>query len=153
MDIDIDELGESGTSLDHRYGKDDLDLGEEHARLIEDPEIHVRAVRDGDRILIKGGLQALVEVICDRCLKNVEAPLNPIIDVIYAPVQMIGAEGAHEIGNNDLDFSFFEGNLINVDDLVKEQILLALPSRILCTEDCKGLCPDCGADRNRVDDC
>jgi uncharacterized protein len=44
--------------------------------------------------------------------------------------------------------SVFDGSAIDVDEIVKEQILLAVPTRMLCREDCKGICPECGADRN-----
>jgi uncharacterized protein len=153
MDIDIEELGESGASFDHIYEADELNLGDEQSRLLEGPEVHVQAVRDGDQFRIQGSMHARVEVDCDRCLKSVEVVLNPNIDVTYAPIRMIGDESAHEIADNELDYSFFEGNLISVDGLVREQIFLALPSRLLCTDECKGLCPECGADRNRIENC
>ena len=47
-----------------------------------------------------------------------------------------------------MDFSTYDGDRIDLDEIVREQILLALPTRQLCAEDCKGLCPSCGANLN-----
>ena len=58
-------------------------------------------------------------------------------------------EEQHELQEADLNLSVFDGQGIELDDLVKEEILLAVPGHILCREDCKGLCPVCGIDRNR----
>jgi len=50
-----------------------------------------------------------------------------------------------------MSVSVFDGEAIDVDEIVKEQIVLAVPTRMLCREDCKGICPECGADRNKGD--
>ena len=53
-----------------------------------------------------------------------------------------------ELTEEELSVSVFDGQALDVDEIVKEQILLAVPTRMLCREDCKGICPECGADRN-----
>src|SRR5215213_1677197 len=53
-----------------------------------------------------------------------------------------------ELQAEDLILSAYEGDAVDLDELVREQILLALPSRHLCREDCKGLCQKCGANLN-----
>jgi uncharacterized protein len=95
----------------------------------------------------------VAEVDCDRCLKSVEVPISTSFDVKYAPASRINDEEAHELAEDDLALSFFEGEMIDIDELVREQVLLSLPSRALCNDDCKGLCPVCGADKNAVDSC
>jgi uncharacterized protein len=50
--------------------------------------------------------------------------------------------------DEDLTLSVFDGAVIDVDDLVREQLLLALPAQVLCQDECKGLCPICGGDKN-----
>ena len=55
---------------------------------------------------------------------------------------------AVELEEEDLTFSVFDGEVIDIDELVREQVILAIPVRVLCREDCRGLCPTCGADRN-----
>ncbi len=53
-----------------------------------------------------------------------------------------------ELTEDEMSVSVFDGKAIDVDEIVKEQILLAVPTRMLCREDCKGICPECGIDRN-----
>jgi uncharacterized protein len=153
MEIIIEELGEAGESFDRVYGDGEILLDEEHARLLESPEVHGQAVRKGDKVRVNGTVSALAEVDCDRCLKSIEAPIETAFDVTYVPASVLNEEGAHEVGEDELEFSFYDEPVIDIDELVREQILLALPSRLLCTEECKGLCPVCGANRNEVENC
>ena len=56
-----------------------------------------------------------------------------------------------ELRIEDLDVSIYEGDKIDLSELVREQIILNLPEKIFCSEDCKGLCAKCGANRNLID--
>ena len=58
------------------------------------------------------------------------------------------SEEQHELSEEDLNLAVFNGEAIELDDLVREEILLALPAQVLCRESCRGLCPVCGVDRN-----
>lgn len=58
-------------------------------------------------------------------------------------------DGEYELGAGELDISFLEEEKINVAGLVRENVLLALPVQPLCDDDCRGLCPRCGANLNR----
>ena len=62
--------------------------------------------------------------------------------------QKEAAEEQHELQAEDLNIAVFDGEGIELDDLVREELLLALPVNVLCREDCKGLCPQCGQDLN-----
>ena len=56
-----------------------------------------------------------------------------------------------ELGGEDLEVSVFDGNEIDLTELVREQILLNLPIQVFCQENCRGLCPKCGANQNLID--
>ena len=58
------------------------------------------------------------------------------------------AQHAVELSEDDLDLTVFDGSVIDVDSLVREELLLAAPDHVLCQQNCKGICPTCGADRN-----
>jgi len=60
------------------------------------------------------------------------------------------AQQAVELNAQDLDLSIFDGEAIDIDELVTEELLLAVPDHVLCSENCKGICPVCGVDRNSV---
>jgi uncharacterized protein len=148
MRIELGRLQETGDQFAHRYEPEELALDEEHARLTEPPEVKGRVSRGGHEVRVRGELTARAEVDCDRCLKSIAVPVETQFDVTYVPEEDYRASEAAELQEEDLSLSVFDGETIDVDELVREQLLLALPTRALCAEDCKGLCPTCGADRN-----
>jgi uncharacterized protein len=81
-------------------------------------------------------------------LKPVDVPVNAEFRLEYVTPEAYAASSAAELEERDMSLSVFDGDAIDIDELVVEQLLLALPSRILCQEDCKGLCPVCGNNRN-----
>lgn len=86
---------------------------------------------------------------CDRCLADIPLELQIPFDLIYVPEDFGTSQSNEtELHNRDLDLAVYENDQINLDDLVLEQLELSLPSRILCREDCRGLCSQCGADLN-----
>ena len=152
MRIELDKLEETGASFAHRYEPEEIVLDEEHARLTKPPEVSGRVIRKGHEVRLRGKITAGAEVDCDRCLKTVVVPVETDFDVKYIPAADYRSSDAAELQEEDLSVSFFEGKTIDVDELVREQVLLAMPARALCNEECKGLCPVCGANRN-TDSC
>ena len=152
MRIELDKLEETGGAFAHAYEPEEILLDDEHARIVEPPQISGRVSREGNEVRLRGRIKTRAEVDCDRCLKAVAVPLETDFDVTYIPAADYVAGEAAELEAEDLDQSVFEDGAIDVDELVREQVLLALPARALCVEECKGLCPVCGADKN-TDQC
>jgi uncharacterized protein len=148
MRIEVDQLESSGKTFAHTYEPEELILDEEGARLLEPPQIRGRASRKGEEVRLRGQITARAEVDCDRCLKSIAVPIETEFDATYIPASEYAAKETAELQAEDLLLSVYEGEAIDVDEIVREQILLALPARVLCTEDCKGFCPVCGSDRN-----
>jgi uncharacterized protein len=153
MRIEVDKLEAASNRFQHVYEPDEIILDEEHVRLTRQPEIRGSASRKGSEVRLRGTVTASAEVDCDRCLSKVNIPVEADFDVTYVPLENDRASGAAELQEEDLSFAVYEGEAIDVDELVREQLLLALPSRALCREECKGLCPICGADRNTDSSC
>lgn len=149
MRIDIERLDAEGESFTQTFGKHELSLDEESARLAADATVSGRATRKGAVVKVRGKLSAGVEVYCDRCAAAVTIPLEVEFDTSFVPAESErGATENVELQHDDLDYSIYEGDTLNLDELAREQILLALPTRSLCREECKGLCPACGANLN-----
>jgi uncharacterized protein len=148
MRIELDKLEQKGDRFAHRYEPEEIVLDEEHVRLTRQPEITGRVIRSGHEVRLRGNINASAEVDCDRCLKTVAIPVETKFDVTYVPTDDYKRSDVAELQEEDLSLSVFDGETIDLDELVREQVLLALPSRALCGEECKGLCPTCGADRN-----
>ncbi len=146
MRIEVESLEKPG-KLSQVYEVDSLSLDEE-VRLLEPVEVHGRARRSGAEVELRGELCTKIEVACSRCLKPVILPIRSEFAERFVSAVTWRAEEQHELREEDLDLAIFDGEAIELDDVVREEILLAVPSHVLCREDCKGLCPICGIDRN-----
>jgi uncharacterized protein len=148
MRIEVDRLEEPDLTFSQAYEVESLPLDDEDVRLTEPAEVRGRIKRSGKEVELRGELRAKVEAVCSRCLKPVEFPIQAEFAERFVPAVSWRAEEQHELQEEDLNLSVFDGEAIELDDLVREEILLAMPGHVLCREDCKGLCPTCGIDRN-----
>ncbi len=106
---------------------------------------------EGRNLEVSGGFRAEGRADCDRCAEPVTVRLEREFRTIYVPADCGPSEaGDLELGADDLDIAFYDGAGIDVEDIVREEVGLALPVKVLCREDCLGICPRCGADRNRA---
>lgn len=147
MRIELDRLNELGGRFSHVYGVEELRLDDD-VQLTQPTEVRGEIHRHRDEVELRGELKAKVEASCGRCLKPVLLPVNSQFAERFVPAVSWRAEQQHELREEDLNLAVFDGEAIELDDLVREEILLAMPGQILCREDCKGLCPVCGIDRN-----
>ena len=149
MRIEVENLSDAGQEVAHAYAPGELELDGEQATLGGGARVAGRASRRGEEIQVRGKIEAGVQIGCDRCLAPVAVPLEVEFETAFIPQEKAAGEPEHvELLAEDMGLAAFEGDAIDLDELVREQILLALPSRNLCREDCQGLCPTCGADLN-----
>lgn len=105
---------------------------------------------EGRNLEASGSFSAEGEGECDRCADPVVVELARDFRTVFVPASRDPDEEEDlELGGGDMDISFYDGAGIEVDDIFWEQVALALPTKVLCREDCRGICPQCGADRNR----
>ena len=108
---------------------------------------------DGE-VRIKGRYRVEMTAECDRCLGRARFPLDAAFDLFYRPMSYIAREEEVEIDEGEAEIGFYEGGGIELEDVLREQVLLALPMQRVCSEACKGICPVCGRNRNEtVCDC
>jgi len=104
-------------------------------------------------IRVRGELRVVTETACDRCLEAIKIPMQSPFDLVYMPAGEPGG-GEDEIDEAAVEVGFYEGNGLELEDVLREVVLLALPMQIVCGEACKGICPVCGQNRNQRDcDC
>ena len=147
MKIVVAQISEDeGLSIHHLYpdGEPALLGGEVH--LVSRSEVNLRATRADKKVELTGSVAAVVAFECDRCLLPLSVPVTKSFELLSVPPLKAGEE--KELGEDDLLIGFYQGETIDVDDLVREQIELALPMAHLCSEECSGLCPDCGRNLN-----
>ena len=112
---------------------------------------------DGAHCFASGTFKGHMTVACSRCIGPVKIALDEKLLVTFMPQNEMPAEdptrsgpeddGA-EVDSEDLDVFPFDGELLDLEPLLREQFVLAVPYAPLCAESCKGLCPQCGIDRN-----
>jgi uncharacterized protein len=91
---------------------------------------------------------------CDRCLAPARFPLDAGFDLFYRPMAEIARDEEIEIDEGEAEIGFYEGGGIELEDILREQVVLALPMQRVCSEICKGICPVCGRNRNDAEcDC
>jgi uncharacterized protein len=149
MRIEAENLKEKPEAFSHSYAPGEVELEDEGARLVSDAEVIGSASKKGEEVRVRGSIKTEVELLCDRCLAPRRAPLEVEFDARFIPQEAAAGESDNvELLAEDLGLAAYEGDAVDLDGLVREQILLALPLRNLCGEDCKGLCQKCGADLN-----
>ena len=99
-------------------------------------------------VRIRGKVRAEFETQCDRCLEPVGVPLENAYDLFYRPAETAGAGAEREIDEAESQIGFYEGAGIELADVLREHVLLSLPMRQVCSAECKGICPQCGQNRN-----
>jgi uncharacterized protein len=108
---------------------------------------------DGE-LRIQGRLTVEMTAQCDRCLGRARFPLDQSFDLFYHPVAEIARDEEVAIDEGETEIGFYEGDGIQLEDVLREQVLLALPMQHVCSEACKGICPVCGRNRNESEcDC
>ena len=110
--------------------------------------INLLVERRGFDVRVRGTLRAEAELTCSRCLEPVILPIASDFDQLYESNAIHPLSGEIALQEKDTDIGFFSGDTIEINDIIREQILLALPMKPICREGCKGLCPHCGRNMN-----
>jgi uncharacterized protein len=133
-----------------------IDLGTEYrqrtaiessgrADLVEEHHGKHKIIQD---IRIRGRLATSLELNCARCLEPISQDVKREFDLLYRPLGADAGRDEMSVTDAEAEISYYEGEGILLDDVVREQVLLAVPLKVTCREDCKGLCPHCGKNLN-----
>jgi len=126
------------------------DLKVEGVDVVAPVRVSLTVRKVGRGVVIEGVLEGKVRLQCGSCLEYFQAPVRSEFTADFRPVPKQEAESEAELLEADLDVSYFSGDEIDLRDVLREQVFLGIPMSPLCREDCKGLCPVCGVNRNRV---
>jgi uncharacterized protein len=151
MIIDLITLGSSPFDFAVSFAPEEIGLEGDNAELKSPVKVEGKLTRRIVQADIEGEISAAIVIECSRCLQPVEKSLSFPFDVSYVAPENYSEAKEIELRENDLDVALFDGQNIDIKELAREQILLNLPTQIFCSEDCKGLCPKCGANRNLID--
>jgi uncharacterized protein len=154
MKIAVDEVPQSPREI--RFSESLEELKEIYRRskapdFVFPPSLEVELgyYRSGAELFFTGVFRGRFTGTCGRCLESYDFPLESRFDFVLAPEAARTHGGAEELSRDELGLSYFSADEVNLTPLIAEQVMLALPTRPLCSEDCRGLCGTCGVNLNR----
>jgi uncharacterized protein len=112
-------------------------------------EIKLTYYRSGRQLFFQGSFAGTFEGRCSRCLCDYSFRLQKNFDFVLSPATTTPEKKVEELSREDLGLSYYSSDEIELTPLILEQVLLALPTRALCDENCRGLCSTCGANLNQ----
>jgi uncharacterized protein len=157
MFLDIKDLEIRPRDFEEEFAPGVIDLGAEikqksplltqgRAELVEEHHGKHQVIKD---IRLRGKLATGLELLCARCLEPVEQKVTREFDLLYRPLGADAGRDELSVTDAEAEIGYYQGEGILLEDTLREQVLLALPLKITCREDCKGLCPHCGKNLNQ----
>jgi uncharacterized protein len=111
---------------------------------LDDVRLHLE--REGVDVIVNGEIAATVPQTCGRCLEGFPARVRALVDLRLAPRPT--SHTNVELAADDLDVDFYADDQLDLNGLIETETTLALPMKPLCRDECRGLCPVCGGNRN-----
>ncbi len=153
MKLKVEDIPSCGLELISTLEKDCL-LGElqwrkgEEFRLYSPVSFNLKVTKSQRNIFLKGNVCTNLTLKCSRCLKEIDYPLISDLEYTFCPTKEKEFVDDLELNSEDMEFSFYQGEDIDISQVIIEHIIMAIPFKPLCQSLCKGLCPNCGIDLN-----
>lgn len=139
--------GPVGQALRYSVDETDLVLGDAEAQRIWG---RVRLTRVNKGVWVAGAMNATTTCSCSRCLRECATTLHFRFDQTYYPVIDVNTGVALDLPEDaDHDFVIDRHHIVDITEAVRQSVIVSVPMKPLCTDDCAGICPRCGADLNR----
>ena len=148
MFLDVKELAVRKLRIRKTYAPGSIDFRSAEIKQIEPLEVMATAELLASQIRIEGNLETKIELVCARCLEPVVEEVSRTFDLFYAPVPKVEKPTIDQLKDDETEIGFYKGEGLFLADVLREQLLLALPLKVICQSDCRGLCPNCGANLN-----
>src|SRR5262245_38633815 len=148
MIIELSQITEFSRPVELVLSPEEIGLEEELVKLKGQGAFNGVIEKHSYQTDIKGNIKGAAEMNCNRCLKPLDINFDIPFKSSYVSSEFESREKEIEIGGEDLDIDFYEGDKIDLTALVREQIFLNLDETALCKPDCLGLCQKCGANKN-----
>jgi uncharacterized protein len=156
MFLDIKDLELHPLEFAKEFQPDVIDLGGEarlngalkasgRAEVVEEHHGKHQVIKD---IRLRGQVSANLELQCARCLDPVSQDIRREFELLYRPLGADAGRDELSVTDAEAEIGYYQGEGLLLEDVLREQVLLALPLKITCREDCKGLCPQCGKNLN-----
>lgn len=149
MLLDLSRIRTGTEHLERRFEPSVFPDGAEDFRVASPVELVADVRKDDRKVRLTGRVRGALELECSRCLEPFQVAVDAAFDMLFLPVSDNTGQGEREVAEEDLGVSYFKEDVIDLGEVIREQFYLALPMKPLCRDDCQGLCPMCGVNRNR----
>jgi uncharacterized protein len=149
MLLDLHQFRGAVDHIDRRFEPEVFQGTDEDFKVVAPVGFQAEVRKDGQKVRLVGRLATTLEVGCSRCLEPFAIPVDTAFDLLFLPSTANAGEPEQQIDDEDVGVSFYRDDVIDLGEVMREQFYLALPMKPLCREDCQGLCPVCGVNRNR----
>ena len=152
MLLDLNKLHGPREHVERTMPPSSFDPQDPDYRVAAPVELTMDVEKAGDgAFAVKGRVTTTLELSCSRCLDEFEVPVDTAFELRYVPQSANAGEGEREIADDDLATAYYRDGTLDVIDLLREQFQLALPMKPLCSDACRGMCPQCGTNLNRTE--
>jgi uncharacterized protein len=157
MFLDIKKLELRPLDFEEEFQPDVIDLDGEaqlqgplkssgRAEVVEEHHGKHQVIKD---IRLRGRLSANLGLQCARCLEPLRQDVMRDFELLYRPLGADAGRDELSVTDAEAEIGYYQGDGLLLEDVLREQVLLALPLKVTCREDCKGLCPQCGKNLNQ----
>lgn len=157
MRIHVADIPEEGTLLEIKTSSQNFPelkqlAAEGECRFKGDIFAHLEIRKVAGIVEVVGRIETKTIATCSRCLAEYEAPVVHHFAVDFTPEmpEPDATQGELALSAEDLGLIYYQGDAIDFHDAIQEQVILSLPLRPLCREDCRGLCHNCGENLNET---
>jgi len=148
MFLNVKELAVRKLRIDKSYPPGTLDFHSQEVEQVEPLEVRATAELLDGQIRIQGNLRTRLELVCARCLESISEEISKDFDLSYRPLSAIAREEEVKLKADETEIAFYQGDGLFLADVLAEQVNLMIPMKVICRSDCRGLCPQCGANLN-----
>jgi uncharacterized protein len=152
MKLDVSHVPETGIEVSAELDASQIEISDAAVALSADLRLEGRVLEAGEEMLLEGTLRGTFSLNCGRCLSSFSQPFEIEVSATYVNAVDTELEDPAENAPPEVTRIAFVGNEIDLASGVREDLLLNVPIKPLCSEDCHGLCPQCGVDLNE-DEC
>jgi uncharacterized protein len=148
MQLDLTRYRQPVSSFSRTFQAEEVADPADAYRITAPIDLQFEIQKDKEKFRLIGRVKTTLELGCSRCLEPFELPVDAPFDLMYLPAAEADAESDREVGEGDLETSYYRDDQIDLNELMREQFYLVLPMKPLCQEGCKGLCTQCGTNLN-----
>jgi uncharacterized protein len=148
MLLDVARMREARDRIERKFDASAFTADNDLYNVVGDVSLAFDVHKDRDQYRLTGRVTATLELSCGRCLEAFAEAVDEEFDLLYLPHEVNRGEGEIEVEDEDLNTAFYRDGVIDLGQLMHEQFCLRIPMKPLCSEGCRGLCPECGINLN-----